>query len=315
MNKNYYIDAIMGVVIGDALGCPVQFMRREDIKERGPVTDMEGYGTYNMPAGTWTDDSSMTLATLASIHDFGTINLEDIMDRFLDWYKNGAYTPYGKAFDMGITCSVAIEKYERTRDVYTCGGLDERSNGNGSLMRIMPACLYAYYKKIDDKSAIKIIHEISGLTHNHLRSKIGCGLYYFCVCEILDGKGSLTDRLQKGIDRGFNFYEKDINNRTDLNYYSRLKDLSEFALIPENEIKSSGYIVDSLEAAIWSIINTDTFKSGLLKAVNLGDDSDTVAAIAGGLAGLYYGLKKMPASWIEIIPRAEWIMDLCSVHI
>lgn len=317
MNNNLWLDGIMGVVVGDALGCPVQFESREYLKNReeGPVVGMEGYGTYNMPEGTWTDDSSMALATLDSIRHCDGINLDDIMKRFVEWDLHGKYTPFGDAFDQGNTCTMAIINYQRNGDPYTCGGNTEHSNGNGSLMRIMPACIYSYNKKMSDKEAIQIIHEVSGLTHNHLRSKMACGLYYFCLKGILNEKGSLQERLQSGLNQGFAFYEDDILNRVELSYYSRIRNLQEFLLVPEQEIKSSGYVVDSLEAAIWSMIKSDSFKDCLLQAVNLGDDSDTIAAIAGGLAGIYYGYENIPIEWLEVIQRREWIENLCSMKV
>ena len=313
MERNIWLDGMMGVIVGDALGCPVQFMSRDEIAERpeGPVTGMESGGVYRMPEGTWTDDSSMALATLDSIVDLGKVDPEDIMESFVDWYEEGEYTPFGEAFDMGNTCSIAIETFERDRDPMTCGGLSERSNGNGSLMRIMPVCLYAYAKKLPVKEAIKTVHEIGGLTHNHLRAKIACGLYYFCVKAILDQEGTLMERLQKGLDEGFFFYEKDIRNMVELAYYGRLQNLQEFAKVPESKIKSTGYVVDSIEAAVWSLIRTDSFKEALLTAVNLGDDSDTVGAIAGGLAALYYGYDGIPLEWLAVIKRRDWIEELC----
>ena len=315
MKRNIWLDGMMGVVVGDALGCPVQFMSREEISGRaaGPVTGMESGGVYHMPAGTWTDDSSMALAALDSIRELGEVDLEDIMTSFVDWYEEGEYTPFGEAFDMGNTCSNAIELFENGTDVYHCGGTWEHSNGNGSLMRIMPACLYAYENKQTSEEAVKTVHEIGGLTHNHLRARLACGLYYFCVKEILDGEGSLKDRLQTGLDKGFAFYDKDIANRVELSHYGRLRDLNQFADVPESGIKSTGYVVDSLEAAVWSLIGTDSFRDCLLKAVNLGDDSDTIGAIAGGLAALYYGYEEIPEEWLSVIKRREWIEGMCQM--
>ena len=120
-DRKMVLDGMMGLVVGDALGCPVQFLNREELRERGAVTEMEGYGTYNMPPGTWTDDSSMALATLASINERNGIDLRDIMERFLDWEFHGAYTPFGEAFDEGNTCSNAIYKYRDSHDLATCG--------------------------------------------------------------------------------------------------------------------------------------------------------------------------------------------------
>lgn len=315
MQQNVWLDGIMGVIIGDALGCPVQFMERDELRKRGLVTGMEGHGTYDMPPGTWTDDSSMTLAAFDSIRELKMIDLDDIMTRFVDWYEDGEYTPFGEAFDIGNTCSNAIWSYENGTDVYTCGGTSEHSNGNGSLMRILPACLYAYEKKLPDEEAVKVIHEVSGLTHNHLRSKIACGLYYYCICAVLNGKGTLKERLQQGIDRGFAYYGNDISNKAELAWYLRLKDLAAFADLPDSEIRSSGYVVDALEAAIWSLLNTESFEECLLKTVNLGDDSDTIGAISGGVAGLFYGYGKIPEEWLQVIQRREWIEGMCQAEV
>lgn len=316
MERNIWLDGMMGVVAGDALGCPVQFMSREEIANRpqGPVVEMEGHGTYNMPVGTWTDDSSMALAALDSIRELGEVDLEDIMTRFVDWYEDGEYTPFGQSFDMGNTCSLAIEKFEREHDPLTCGGMSERSNGNGSLMRIMPACLYAYDRDLSDVDAVKAVNGIGGLTHNHLRAKIACGLYYFCVKAVLNGDGSLMERLQNGLNEGFSFYERDIVNRVELSYYGRLRDLKEFADVSADGIRSTGYVVDSIEAATWCLITTNTYRDCLLKAVNLGDDTDTIGAIAGGLAALYYGYDGIPADWLAIIQRKEWIEEICRME-
>ena len=316
MERNIWLDGMMGVVVGDALGCPVQFMSREEIANRpqGPVVEMEGHGTYNMPVGTWTDDSSMALAALDSIRELGEVDLEDIMTRFVDWYEDGEYTPFGQSFDMGNTCSLAIEKFEREHDPLTCGGISERSNGNGSLMRIMPACLYAYDRDLSSEEAVKAVHEIGGLTHNHLRAKIACGLYYFCVKAVLNGDGSLMERLQNGLNEGFSFYERDIANRVEISYYGRLRDLTEFADVSADDIRSTGYVVDSIEAATWCLITTNTYRDCLLKAVNLGDDTDTIGAIAGGLAALYYGYDGIPADWLAVIQRKEWIEEICRME-
>ena len=131
------------------------------------------------------------------------------------------------------------------------------------------------------------------------------------AASILAGKGTLNDRLQVGLNTGFTFYEQYLADHENLEYYGRLRDLSSFALLPEDSIRSSGYVVDALEAAVWCLVNADSFETALLKAVNLGDDTDTVGAIAGGLAGLYYGYDTIPAEWLAAIQRREWIEGLC----
>lgn len=314
--KNIWKDGIMGIVIGDALGTPVQFLDRDEIK-KAPVEGMEGYGTFNMPPGTWSDDSSMSLATLDSIREKKCIDYDDIMMRFIGWTSRGEYTPAGKAFDQGCTCMEAISNYAKKHDYKTCGKTGERANGNGALMRIMPVCLYAYVeykdKKISLQKAVEYVHQVSALTHNHLRSKMACGIYFFMAMAILDEKGSLKEKLQIGINNAKKYYETDLENMVEWVRFGRMVDMEEFANVPEDEIESSGYVLDSIEAAIWSLITTETFKEGLLKAVNLGKDTDTVAAIAGGLAGLHYGYDNIPMEWRKVIIKGEEIIALCEL--
>lgn len=306
-------DGCMGVVIGDALGCPVQFLSREEVAEE-PVKGMRGYGTYDLPPGTWTDDSSLTLALLCSIRDEKSVNLPDIMDRFVRWMDKGEYTPFGESFDIGRGTYMAVRRYQQERDVSSCGGRTEVENGNGSLMRIMPACLYCHNEqaagRMSGEEAIGTVHAVSGLTHNHMRAKIACGLYYLMARRILTGDGTLRERLQKGIDEGFDFYKKDLASLVELACYGRLYNLKEFADTDRDEIKSSGYVVDTLEAAVWSLLKTNTFKDALLTAVNLGNDTDSVGAVTGGLAGLYYGYEAIPEEWRLAIRKREWIEGL-----
>ena len=131
------------------------------------------------------------------------------------------------------------------------------------------------------------------------------------IREILEGTGSLAERLQAGLDKGFGYYDRDPAKAEELKYYGRLRDLETFAQVPAEAIRSSGYVVDTLEAAVWSLVTTDSFQEALLKAVNLGRDTDTVGAIAGGLAGLYYGYEAIPTEWIAELKRKEWIEELC----
>ena len=316
-NTNIWLNGIMGVVIGDALGCPVQFESRDEVA-RHPVTGMRGYGTFNLPEGSWTDDSSLTIALLESIRRVGEIDLGDIMENFMKWLYDGEFTPYGESYDIGRGTMQAINRYKKNRKAKKCGGDEEWNNGNGSLMRIMPACLYCSVMEssgmYSDRDAIDVIHSVGGLTHAHIRSNIACGLYFFMAKYILFREGSLQERIQEGLTQGFAFYESYLADKENLHYYDRLKDLEAFKSLPADKIKSTGYVVDALEAAVWSLITTDSFDQALLKAVNLGDDTDTVGAIAGGLAGLYYGYDSIPEDWLSAIKRREWIEEMCEIQ-
>ena len=317
--EHKWLDSIMGVVVGDALGVPHEFRSRDEMK-KDPATNMRGYGTYNMPPGTWSDDSSMTLASLVSLNESrrkgAPADFQDMMERFESWAVKGEYTPYGETFDIGRTTLDAVHRYQKNgRDTSTCGGSGEHDNGNGSLMRIMPVCLYAYELQknqgLSNEDAVTLIHTASGLTHNHIRSKIACGLYYFCVRAILDEEGSLADRLQSGIDQEWDFYKSILGDKRELFFYNRCRRIQSLKETSEKDIFSGGYVVASFTAALWCLLNTDSYRECVLQAVNLGFDTDTTAAIAGGLAGLYYGYDDIPDEWLKKIARREWIEELC----
>lgn len=311
--SNIWKDGMWGLIVGDALGVPVEFTTRED-RKADPVTGMRAYGTHSQPAGTWSDDSSMALATLASIKEKMDIDYTDIMERFGQWCLYGEYTALGELFDIGISTANAVGRYGRGAKPTESGGTKELDNGNGSLMRILPTCLYLYEKQktvcTSEDESIYVIHNVSALTHAHLRSQIACGMYYFMVKAVIEKSGNLIERLQQGIDAAYRYYRQDMSNNTELANYDRLVDLNTFKTLPDELIKSSGYVVATLEAAVWCLITTDSFEEALLKAVNLGDDTDTVGAVTGGLAGLYYGIDSIPAEWLGAIQRREWIEEL-----
>lgn len=266
-------EAVYGLAVGDAVGVPYEFKRRGSFQCAGMI----GYGTHDQPAGTWSDDTSMTLATCASIKNMGKIDCEDIRRQFEAWFYEKKYTPFGEVFDYGITCSQAIDNKK--------GKDDERSNGNGSLMRILPL---AFVPNITDEQ----IAEVSAITHAHKISKEACIIYVRIAQEMLAGVSPL-EAIEKHVS------EKSILHR-----------LRHICRVEENEIRSSGYVVDSFEAAMWSLLTTHSYKECIKKAVNLGDDTDTVAAIAGGLAGILYGIENIPKEWMEKLQGKE-IIDQC----
>lgn len=303
MNVEIVKGAILGHAVGDALGVPTEFIPREKL-QKNPVIDMIGYGSHNVSKGSWSDDTSMELCTLNSIAYKGEIDLDDIMTGFVKWIEEGYMTPHGRVFDMGRTCLHAIMNYRRGKNARCCGGEREYDNGNGALMRILPVCLYNYLTNANRDIAIDNIHSVSALTHAHDRSLIACGIYEFIVQELISAprKSSVKKALSKAKD----YYKDNEENEK----YHRLY-APNFELIPENEIKSGGYVVDTLEAAIWCLLNTSDYKTCVLKAVNLGQDTDTVAAVAGGLAGILYGYKNIPSEWIDSLAKKGEIIDMC----
>lgn len=300
-------NGILGFAVADALGVPVEFEPRSE-RDADPVTGMRGYGTFNLPAGSWSDDTSMTLATLDSIAECGGVVPEDIMARFEQWVFHSAYNVDGRqTFDVGIATRSAVSAYHRGVPLADCSCRGEQDNGNGSLMRILPVCLWAIRGGNADAEAVEAIHTVSDLTHGHLRSKIACGLYYFLAKAILNGTGSLNERLQQGIDAGFAFYRKDPACAAELAMFGRVEDLASFRALPRSEIESSGYVLHTFQAVLWCLLNEESYAGSALRAVNLGRDTDTVAAICGGLAGLWYGLGGIPAEWLDTLHSRDFI--------
>lgn len=311
--SNIWKDGMLGLIVGDALGVPVEFMSRTELM-KNPVTGMREYGTHHQPRGTWSDDSSMALAELDSIRTLGNIDYTDMMERFSRWCMYGEYTPFGEVFDIGIATSRALMNYAKGIAPLESGGKTEWDNGNGSLMRILPVCLYLFerQKKVctSENESIYMIHAVSALTHAHVRSQMACGIYYFLVKAILEEEGSLENRLQKGMDRAYQYYRQDLSNHRELENYKRLADLLEFKETPKEGIKSSGYVVDTLEATVWCLLHSHSYKETVLMAVNLGEDTDTIGAVAGGLAGLYYKEEGIPQEWTQVLQRREWIEEV-----
>lgn len=312
--SNYILDGIMGLCVGDALGVPVEFYSREELRKH-PITDMIGYGTHHQPPGTWSDDSSMTLCTLDSLSS--GLDYYDIMDKFAAWLMKGKYTPYGEVFDVGILTQNVILKFVNGEGPLRYGGKSEYDNGNGSLMRILPVAFYLYetsaVRKDEAEKAMEeimnTVHKISSLTHAHIRSQIACGIYITIALELINTT-SLTASIKEGLGKAFRYYDNRYEYKSELKWFERLKN-PEFCEIPEEAIKSSGYVVDTLEASLWCLLTTKSYRECVLKAVNLGEDTDTVAAVAGGLAGLTYGYDGIPKEWVKQLARRKWIEDLC----
>lgn len=269
MIDNKLKSAIYGLAVADAVGVPYEFKTRGSFK----ATDMVGHGSHHQPKGTWSDDTSMTLATCASIKECGCIDVSDMLAKFREMAHNGKYAIDGRVFDIGCTTSEALYKGK--------GKNDERSNGNGSLMRIIPL---AFTNASNDE-----IEAVSAITHAHDISKAACVCYVHIARALIQGE-KLTEILAR-VESPF----------------ERIRYIN---TLGESEIKSSGYVVSTLEAALWAVSTTDNYRDAVMKAVNLGNDTDTVAAVAGGLAGIIYGFNAIPAEWVNSL-KGKDIIENC----
>jgi len=303
INLNICKDILYGVATGDALGVPVEFKSREEIKEY-PVIDMTGYGTHHKPAGTFSDDSSLTFCLAESIAS--GFSLEKTARNFINWRYDSYWTADNEVFDVGITTQHAIDRLLKGTRPDLAGDFEVYSNGNGALMRVLPLLVLIKNEPIEIR--YELIKKVASMTHGHVRSTIACFYYLEFALRIIQGvnKHDIYQQLQKDISG----YLQSINiNPDEQSLFNKLL-AGSIDLLPEGQIKSSGYVLHTLEASIWCLLTTDNYKDAVLKAVNLGEDTDTTSAVTGGLAGLLYGYEAIPENWLEQLARIDDIGDL-----
>ena len=310
--------SLYGFVVGDALGVPAEFYNREFLKMH-PIADMIANVQRNTTIGYWSDDTAMTLCTMKSIIQLKEINYKDIIDKFKLWVEEGYMTANDVCFGIGQRTLKALTFYNRELRKPTAskafknydwiplvGSMSENLNekktsGNGSLMRVLPAALYLNYTNQSLRGKINIMNKISSITHSNDECVSSC-IYYMCFINHLLKTNNILE--------SFKLASSDLYNNYDVNVCGQLYRIinSEFWNLTIDEIKSTGYVIDTLEASLWCLYNTKSYKDAVLKAVNLGDDADTVGAITGSLAGLYYGYESIPKKWTESLMKKE-ILD------
>ncbi len=265
---------------------------------------MIGYGTYNLPLGTWSDDSSLTFCLAEALtHGF---DLNIIRENFVHWLYENYWTPKGVVFDIGNTTRQAITRIAKGENPELAGSFDEASNGNGSLMRILPLVFYLLDKPINER--YKIIKDVSSITHGNIRSVIACFYYLEFAIQIIEGRNKFE--IYKNLQTKIPNYLISISiNQEEIKIFHRLLTQNIYEEIEEN-IFSDGYVLHTLEASIWCLLTTNSYKDAVLKAINLGYDTDTTGAVTGGLAGLLYGFENIPQEWIKQIARKDDILNL-----
>ncbi len=303
------LGGLWGALAGDALGVPVEFRSRTEVR-RNPVTGMRGFGTHNQPPGTWSDDSSLLLCTVESLAKCDGLDPMDLGNRFVRWEEEGYWTPRGRVFDIGIATAQALSRIATGTPATEAGGVDEYSNGNGSLMRILPvAC---WFGTGSAEQMARQAEVASTLTHRHPRSQMACAFYCLFVRELLDGipPGDAFLRTRETFASLYNeppFFDERL-------HFQLLENRS-LGVLPENEIGSSGYVMHTLAASIWALLTSRSFEETVLKAVNLGDDTDTTGTVAGGLAGVVYGMESIPQEWIDVLARRAEVESLFNCFI
>jgi ADP-ribosylglycohydrolase len=289
---------LLGLAVGDALGAAVEFSPPGSFME---VTDFRDGGPHGLAPGEWTDDTSMALALADSIAEVGW-DLNHQAERYVAWWCTGAYSVNGRVFDIGVTTSAALSRFRETGDAWTSGDPSEYASGNGSIMRLAPVPM-AYARLFPDSLEMLVERAVESSRPTHASPQCLSGCAYFCI--VLTG-------LVHGLRR-----EEVLHPEWEA--LRRLREL--FPLHPEVEevargsfrrrkppgIKGSGYVVKSLEAALWAFEGATDFRQAVLRAVNLGDDADTTGAVCGQLAGAYWGESGIPTEWRDGLAGREML--------
>ena len=303
-HHNQYLAAIIGHAVGDAMGFPTEFSKREELL-KNPVLEMIDSPDLGLPAGSWSDDTAMEIATIDSFIHKKCFDYKDIMDRWVKWINESEYTSTGVTFDIGRTCLKAIKKYCNGSAPLQCGSTSINENGNGSLMRILPVALYAYTRNLDDISIQRLTDEMSSLTHAHEVSRLGCYIYVqFVICLLKEYEKEDAYRYVQDLD----YSSYNVNS---INLYTRILDGQIEGQILD-DIKSTGYIVDTLECVLWIFMNARNYKEAIIASTNIGGDTDTIGAIVGSMAGIYYGIDSIPSKWLDKLQRKEYLVELTS---
>ena len=294
-----YQGSLMGLAAGDAVGTTVEFMRPGSFP---PVTDLVGGGPFRLKPGEWTDDTSMALCLADSLITCGGFDPGDQMDRYLRWRDDGYLSSNGRCFDIGITVSDALNRYRDTGEPFA-GSIDPYSAGNGSLMRLAPVPLFF---ASNPEHAIHMSGESSRTTHGATTCIDACRYFGGLIVGAVQGE-SKEELLSPRYSSVAGLWDRQ-------SLCAEIDEIAagSFKSKEAPEIVGSGYVVKSLEAALWAFHKSSTFEEGCLLAVNLGDDADTTAAIYGQIAGAFYGLDDIPPQWRELIAEGALITKLAN---
>jgi ADP-ribosyl-[dinitrogen reductase] hydrolase len=268
---------------------------------------MIGYGSWNQPPGTWSDDSSLTFCTAESLLD--GYDAEKMLTLFVRWYKEGYWGAHHKLFDIGQTTRLSIARFIKNGFSNMNGEFDVDSNGNGSLMRILPMAFYLI--KIQDiDTRYNVIKEVSSLTHAHFRSVLSCFIYVEFAIHLINGNKpqDAYNSMQKTVN---DFVAKMEFNQKEVELFDRILKMN-IAIVDVDFIRSSGYVLSTLEASLWCVLKSTTYVESTLKAVNLGGDTDTTGTVTGGIAAIAYGIDDIPDRWLTTLARKEDIINLAS---
>lgn len=297
--RDRFIGGLVGLVIGDALGVPVEFSSRYE-RKHDPVRGMRGYGAHLQPRGAWSDDGALSLAHADAFRLHGW-SPEAHLKAFSDWYLHGAYAAHGRVFDIGGATRRALDRFHDGVPADSVGSDGAFDNGNGSLMRILPAALWWLDRPVMERD--RLLGEASALTHGHIRSRIACAWFGHLVSGLLRGQ-YITEILPAAA-----VHLERITPESEKETFALLSDTTILDRKPD-AVPNDGHVISTLCCACWCLHRHETYANAVLAAVNLGGDTDTSAAVTGALAGLRCGFSGLPTPWVTGLPRTPWLLNL-----
>lgn len=306
-------DALLGQAVGDAFGVPLEFLSRRKVRSIDPQemlgadTKLTFYSDWGVriPRGSWSDDTSMALASMASfIGRQGAIDCEDQLRQFVRWWDDGAYCSLDHPFGLGGTVSDALQRYRQGTPALECGGRNVMDNGNGALMRILPFSLYCIFHQLPPAETAVVTGNGSAITHGHEISRLCC----FIWTELLRSIAETAD-TETAIDH--------VERMEYCQWFSaeaaeavRFVTEKNIRSLSERDIGQTGYVVDTLYSALFSLCHANSFEQAVRNAVLLGFDTDTAAAVTGTAAGMLYGTAGIPPRWLEQLKKKDMLEDM-----
>lgn len=322
LNPHYFdarpvTDGLLGLSVGDAFGVPFEFLSRKEVRALCPH-DMLGndcqlsfHSRWSdlIPRGAWSDDTSMTIAAMDSIvANNGSIDYDDVMQRFFRWWEKGEYCSLDFPFGLGNNISHAMNRYRRGYPALECGGTGFRDNGNGALMRMFPFSMYCILKNMNDEETLALIRQAAALTHAHEINLFSCYLYTQFLFECFRTKNPIM-AYHLAVTKKKHLYQGLFSQETIAAHDILLNRITDRGFDPDS-IPESGYVADSLTIAVYSIFKTDSYEDAVKTAVSFGYDTDTDAAITGSAAGVLYGMEQIPERWLSALRKKEELIRL-----
>lgn len=292
--RNRFLGCLLGLACGDAVGTTVEFRLRDSFE---PVTDMVGGGPFSLKPGQWTDDTSMALCLATSLIERKGFDPHDQMVRYCKWWEEGYLSSTGRCFDIGNATRAALSRFQKTGEPFS-GSTDPNSAGNGSLMRLASAPMFFFP---DHRAVVRFSRDSSQTTHGAAECIDACRLF-----------GSMLFKALSGQPKEEILFGDPFPGWTEPPLSARIQAIAggTYRSKSEQNIRGSGYVVESLEAALWCFYHTDNFRDAILKAVNLGDDADTTGAVCGQIAGAHYGREGIPETWLQRLTKRDLIEGL-----